>query len=42
MEKTGSFPSHPTSEGTVRMMHVVKAAGWGEEQKETMLGSPFS
>jgi len=33
MEKTGSFPSHPTAEGTLRMMHVVKAAGWGEEQK---------
>jgi len=42
MEKTGSFPSHPTAEGTLRMMHVVKAAGWGEEQKGTMLGSPFS
>lgn len=32
----------PTHGGTLKVMHVVKAAGRGGGAKGTMLGSPFS
>lgn len=40
--KNSLLPLPPTHGGTLKVMHVVKAAGWEEELKGTMLGSPFS